>query len=85
VLVFTPKYLDHVVAYYRDGDTLKMRPLADGMPEVGKGHRVFLLASFLDKPGYKASTDDAVRRLERRYRLVHQDKRPQIRTWEFAR
>jgi hypothetical protein len=85
VLVFTPRYLDHVVAYYRDGTELKMRPLAQGMPQVGRGQRVFLLASFLDKPGYRASTEDAVHRLEQRYRLVHQDKRPQIRTWEFDR
>jgi 4-amino-4-deoxy-L-arabinose transferase-like glycosyltransferase len=85
VLVFTPRYLDHVVAYYREDGSLQMRPLAQGSPRVGKGHRVFLLASFLDKPAYRASTRDAVRRLEQRYRLVSQDKRPQIRTWEFQR
>jgi hypothetical protein len=83
VLVFAPAYLDHVVAYYRDGSDLQMRPLADGLPKVRKGSRVFLLASFLDKPQYRKSTADAVRRLRKRYRLVSQDKRPQIRTWEF--
>jgi hypothetical protein len=60
-----------------------MRPLGDGLPKVRKGNRVFLLASFLDKPQFRQSTADAVRKLRQRYRLVSQDKRPQIRTWEF--
>jgi hypothetical protein len=46
---------------------------------------VFLLASFLDKPQYRAATKDAVRRLDRRYELVRRDSVPQIRTWEFRR
>jgi hypothetical protein len=83
VLVFTPSYLGNVVEYYRDGSTLRMRPLANGLPRPAHRHRVFVLASFLDKPQYRQSTAAAIRRLDRRYRLVHQEQRPQIRTWEF--
>jgi hypothetical protein len=82
VIVFTPFYLDHVVAYYeRDG--LHTRPLTKGLPEPRKGRRVFVLASFLDKPQFRAAALDAVRRLNRDHELVRRDSRPQIRTWEF--
>jgi hypothetical protein len=85
LLVFTPSYLDHVVAYYRDGSDVSMRPLSNGLPRLARGQRVFLLASFLDKPQFRQSTQAAVRRLDARYRLVNAEKRPQIRTWEFSR
>jgi glycosyltransferase involved in cell wall biosynthesis len=71
-----------VVAYYGKED-LRIRPLEDGLPTPRRGRRVFLLASFLDKPHYRSATADAVRRLSRRYDLVHRDAVPQIRTWEF--
>jgi hypothetical protein len=86
MIVFTPSYLDHVVAYYEDGG-LKMKPLpADGKaPEPKRGQRVFVLASFLDKPQYRDLADKVVRRLDRRHHLVHRESVPQIRTWEFSR
>jgi hypothetical protein len=83
VLVFTPSYLDQVVTYYREGSALKMRPLRDGLPKPAHGHHVFVLASFLDKPQHRRSTQAAIRKLDARYRLVRSDTRPQIRTWEF--
>jgi hypothetical protein len=85
VLVYAPAYLDHVITYYRNGSDLRMRPLANGVPRVGKGHKVFLLGSFLDKPQFRTAIDEAVHRLDRRYRLDRREKRPQIRTWEFSR
>jgi hypothetical protein len=84
VIVFTPQYLDHVVAYYEDGG-LKMQPLEDGLPAPRRGHKLFLLASFQDKPQYRAAAQDAVRKLSRRHELVRRDKVPQILTWEFRR
>jgi hypothetical protein len=84
VVVYSPKYIDTVVGYY-DREGLKIRPLEDGLPKLRRGQRMFLLASFLDKPQYRKATDDAVRRLSRRYDLVRRDKVPQIRTWEFRR
>jgi hypothetical protein len=84
LIVYSPQYVDHVVLYYeREG--LPMRPLDAGLPRLHRGQRVFLLASFLDKPQYRKATEDAVRRLSRRYDLVHRDSVPQIRTWEFSR
>jgi O-antigen/teichoic acid export membrane protein len=84
VVVYSPKYVDTVVGYY-DREGLKIRPLEDGLPKLQRGQRLFLLASFLDKAQYRQATDDAVRRLSRRYDLVRRDKVPQIRTWEFRR
>jgi 4-amino-4-deoxy-L-arabinose transferase-like glycosyltransferase len=82
VIVYAPQYLDHVIAYY-EHEGLRMRPLDDGLPRPRRGRRVFLLASFLDKPQYRTQTADAVRRLTRRHTLVRRDSVPQIRTWEF--
>ena len=84
VIVFTPPYLDHVVGFYEDGG-LRTAPLANGLPEPRRGRRVFVLASFLDKPQFRAQTQRAVRRLSRDHELVRRDERPQIRTWEFRR
>jgi uncharacterized membrane protein len=84
VIVFTPQYVDHVVAYYED-EGLKMQPLDKGLPEPKRGQRVFLLASFQDKPQYRTAAHDAVEKLSRKYDLVRRDKVPQIQTWEFSR
>jgi O-antigen/teichoic acid export membrane protein len=84
VIVFTPQYLDHVVAYYED-EGLKMQPLEDGLPAPRRGHKLFLLASFQDKPQYRTAAQDAVRTLSRRHELVRRDRVPQILTWEFRR
>ncbi|MEA2312987.1 MAG: mannosyltransferase [Solirubrobacteraceae bacterium] len=82
VVVYSPPYLDAVVAYYGGGN-LDARPLEKGLPEPSHGHRVFVLGSFLDKPQYRDATLKAVRTLDRRHTLVGTQKRPQIRIWEF--
>ena len=53
------------------------------MVEPRKGHRVFVLASFLDKKPYREQAEKAVRELDRRHRLVREERHPQIRIWEF--
>jgi hypothetical protein len=83
VLVFSPPYLEAVVGYYEGDGKLRMRPLEGDVPEPRRGRRVFLLASFLDKPQYRQATAEAVRRLSREHHLVRRDRVPQIRTWEF--
>lgn len=80
-IVFTPEYLERVIAYYED-DGLRMRAIEDGLPERKRG-RIFVLASFQDKPGFRREAADAVRMLKRDHELVHIEKRPQIRIWEF--
>jgi 4-amino-4-deoxy-L-arabinose transferase-like glycosyltransferase len=82
VLVYEPPYLGQVIAYY-DRDRIRARPLGSRPPEPRRGRRVFVLASFLDKPQFRQATEQAVRRLDRRHRLVWRDSRPQIRIWEF--
>jgi hypothetical protein len=86
MIVFTPSYLDHVVGYYEDGG-LQMKPIAaDGdVPSPKRGQRVFVLASFLDKPQFRDLAEKVVTRLSRRHHLVHREAVPQIRTWEFRR
>ena len=81
-VVYAPKYLDTVIAYYGDGK-IDARPLGAGVPEPKKGHSVYVLGSFLNKPDSKAVVTKAVRDLERKHRLVREENRPQIRIWEF--
>jgi 4-amino-4-deoxy-L-arabinose transferase-like glycosyltransferase len=82
VLVYAPPYLGQVIAYY-DRDGIRARPLGSRPPEPGHGRRVFVLASFLDKPQFRQAAAHAVRGLDRRHRLVWRGSRPQIRIWEF--
>jgi hypothetical protein len=84
VIVFTPSYLDHVVGYY-EHEGLKLEPMGKDLPEPRAGRKVFVLASFQDKPQYRAAANDAVKRLSRRHHLVRRDTVPQIKTWEFSR
>jgi hypothetical protein len=82
VVVYTPDYIDTVVGYYGDGK-LDARPLEKGVVEPREGHRVFVLASFLDKRPYRDQAEKAVRQLDREHRLVDEQRYPQIRIWEF--
>jgi 4-amino-4-deoxy-L-arabinose transferase-like glycosyltransferase len=84
VIVFTPSYLDHVVGYY-EHEGLKLEPMGKGIPEPRRGRKVFVLASFQDKPQFRAAANDAVKRLSRKHHLVHRESVPQIKTWEFSR
>jgi hypothetical protein len=84
VIVFTPSYLDHVVGYY-EHEGLKLRAMGQDLPEPRRGRKVFVLASFQDKPQFRAAAHDAVKRLSRRHHLVRRDTVPQIKTWEFSR
>jgi uncharacterized membrane protein len=83
VVLYSPQYLNHVVAYYAGG--VDARPLGDEPPRPARGRRVILLGSFLDKPQYRKATTDAVRDLERKGELVAARRYPQIRVWEFER
>jgi hypothetical protein len=84
VIVFTPSYLDHVVGYY-EHEGLKLQAMGQDLPEPRRGRKVFVLASFQDKPQFRAAARDAVKRLSRRHHLVHRESVPQITTWEFSR
>jgi 4-amino-4-deoxy-L-arabinose transferase-like glycosyltransferase len=83
VVVYAPEYLNHVVDYY--AEDVDARALDAKVPRPGRGRRVFVLGSFLDKPQFREATLTAVRRLERRHELVAARRYPQIRVWEFER
>jgi len=83
LVVYSPPYLEHVVAYYAEG--VDARPLGGDVPQPTRGRRVIVLGSFLDKPQYREATASAVRRLSREHDLVAERRYPQIRVWEFAR
>jgi hypothetical protein len=84
VLVYTPQYLNTVIAYYGSG--LRAHPLGSSLPKRRHGGRVFLLASFQDKPAYRAQAQKSVRDLRRQgRRLIATLNRPQIRVWEFSK
>jgi len=59
--------------------------MGQDLPEPRRGRKVFVLASFQDKPQFRAAANDAVKRLSRRHHLVHRERLPQIKTWEFSR
>jgi uncharacterized membrane protein len=82
-LLYAPQYLNTVVAYYGKG--VDAHPLGNRLPRLRKGQHLYVLGSFLDKPAYRAAVQKAVKRLDRRYRLVSKSSRPQIRIWEFTR
>jgi O-antigen/teichoic acid export membrane protein len=83
-VVYTPQYLNTVIAYY--GSDLRAQPLDSGLPLRRLSGRVFVLASFQDKPAYRQQAAAAVRTLRRQGRhLVTTFHRPQIRVWEFSR
>ncbi|HEX4672278.1 MAG TPA: glycosyltransferase family 39 protein, partial [Solirubrobacteraceae bacterium] len=84
VLVYTPQYLNTVIAYY--GSDLRARPLDAGLPKRRHSGRVFVLASFQDKPVYRAQAHKSVLALRRQGRhLITTLNRTQIRVWEFSR
>jgi hypothetical protein len=83
VVVYSPPYLSHVVAYYAKG--VDARPLGGDVPRPARGGRVIVLGSFLDKPQFRDATAAAVRKLVRKHDLVAKRRYPQIRVWEFER
>jgi hypothetical protein len=84
VVVYTPQYLNTVIAYY--GSDLRTHPLDSGLPARRSSGRVFVLASFQDKPQYRAQAQKSLRDLRRQgRRIVDTFHRPQIRIWELSR
>lgn len=84
VVVYTPQYLDTVIAYY--GSDLRSHPVDTGIPKRHATGRVFVLASFQDKAAYRRQAAQTLARLRRQgRRLVATFHRPQIRIWEFTR
>jgi hypothetical protein len=84
VVVYTPQYLNTVVAYY--GSDLRTHPLDAGLPARHKTGRVFVLASFQDKAPYRAQARKSLIDLRHQGRhLVASFHRPQIRVWEYSR
>jgi hypothetical protein len=84
VVVYTPQYLDTVVAYYGRG--LNAHPVDGGLPPRHGHGRVFLMASFQDKPPYRLQAHQALVSLRREgRRLIARLHRPEIQIWELSR
>jgi uncharacterized membrane protein len=82
VILYNPDYLDEVVGYYAPG--VEARPIGASRGKSDETGRVFLLGSFLDKPGIAKATGDALSKLEQERRLVEKFEVPQVRVWVFA-
>jgi hypothetical protein len=87
-LVYEPGFLQPVIRYYEP--RLNIRALDAGLPKpthrgAAPRGRVFLLASFLDKPQYASGTGAAIAKLERgqHRRLIEHFTDPQIKVWVF--
>ena len=85
VIVFTPAYLDHVVAYYEDEGLQDAAARERACPSRAAATSCSCSRRFQDKPQYRDAAQDAVRKLSRRHELVRRDRVPQIQTWEFRR
>jgi Dolichyl-phosphate-mannose-protein mannosyltransferase len=84
VVIYTPQYLDTVIAYY--GSDLRSHPIDTGIPKRHATGRVFLLASFQDKPAYRQQAQQTLAKLRHAgRRLIGTFHRPQIRVWELSR
>ncbi|MGH2776362.1 MAG: glycosyltransferase family 39 protein [Actinomycetota bacterium] len=78
VVVYKPDMLESLVQYYA--------PYLDArrqIPEPRKGQRVFLVASFLDKPATEAQVDEVRAGLERRESLVDEMSFSNVRVWVY--
>lgn len=84
VLVYEPNYLDYVLDYYDPG--IPSSALADGLPEVERGDRIYILASFgfAGTRGSQQRVDDALATLGTERRLVNSYERAQVKVWVFA-
>jgi O-antigen/teichoic acid export membrane protein len=84
IVVYTPQYLNTVIAYYGTG--VHAKPLDNGLPRRHHSGRVFLLASFQDKPQYRNQARQSLLALRHQgRRLIASMHRPQIRVWELSR
>jgi hypothetical protein len=84
VIVYTPQYLNTVIAYYGSG--LRAHPLDTGLPARRSKRRVFVLASFQDKAPYRVQAQKSLRDLRHQGRhLIATFHRPQIRVWEYSK
>jgi 4-amino-4-deoxy-L-arabinose transferase-like glycosyltransferase len=79
-VLYEPDYLHDVLEYYAPG--LRAAPL-DTRPVI-RGHGgVFLIASFLDQPGFAGKVGTAKYDLARTRRLVSTNTREKIYVWEY--
>jgi hypothetical protein len=78
VVVYKPGVLENLVHYY--SPDLKAR---ERVPKPRNGQRVFLLASFLDKPATRAQVSEARTKLKREGSLVDQLRFSNVRIWVF--
>lgn len=79
VLVYEPKYLNDVIAYY--APSVPRVPLEAGIPEDAE--RVFLLGSFLDNPDRAARTGDALAVLDDSRTELPGIRDGQVKVWVF--
>lgn len=84
VVLYTPYYLDDLVAYYGKG--LDAHALQPGrVPDVAPGRRIFVMASFQDEPAAAAQTDRALALLSRHHTFERVIRRPQVEVWVYRR
>ncbi|MGH2807868.1 MAG: glycosyltransferase family 39 protein [Actinomycetota bacterium] len=81
VFLYEPQFLASVIDYYAPGTGARSN--TDALPRPVPGRRVFVLGSFLDKPGVAAQTGATLAQLENDYRLVDRFEEPQVRVWVF--
>jgi uncharacterized membrane protein len=81
VVVYEPVFIGPVVNYY--AANLGAQPLSAGLRLPQRGHRVFVVGSFLDEPSSASRVGDALHQLSARRRDAGEFRRPNVQVWVF--
>jgi hypothetical protein len=81
VVVYEPLFIGPVVDYY--AANLNAKPLSAGLRLPRRGHRVFVVGSFLDEPSSASRVGNALHQLSEKRRPGDELQRPHVQVWVF--
>jgi uncharacterized membrane protein len=81
VVVYEPQFIGPVVDYY--AADLDAEPLSTGLHPPQRGHRVFVVGSFLDEPSSAAQLGVALHQLSEHRRRAGEFHKPNVQVWVF--
>ena len=79
VVLYSPAFMEPVLQYYGPG--LDARPIEQAGSALPTHGRVFVVASFLDRPEIAARTGEALAVIERERHLQARFDEPQVKVW----
>jgi 4-amino-4-deoxy-L-arabinose transferase-like glycosyltransferase len=79
-VVYSPKDIQNIVVYYGDGIKVSA---PGGPPPARRKSRVFVVATFLEKPEVRRSTAQTIERLRKDRKVVSTFERTHVKVWEL--